>query len=176
FVPMVAAEVEKLKLGDPLDPATDVGTLIDERAAQRVQAWIEEAQRSGARVLAGGKRHGAAIEPTVIVDVTPSMRVVCEEVFGPVVSLLPYDNVDEVFEAISAGRYGLQTGIFTASMELGVRAIRSLRTGGVILNGSSTWRTDQLAYGGVKESGIGREGPRYSIRDMTEERLMLFNY
>jgi acyl-CoA reductase-like NAD-dependent aldehyde dehydrogenase len=176
FVQMVAAEVSKLKLGDPLDPATDVGTLIDERAALRVEAWIDEAKRAGARVLTGGKRHGAAIEPTVIADAAPSMKVVCEEVFGPVVSLLPYDNVDEVFGTISAGRYGLQTGIFTASIELGIRAIRCLRTGGVILNGSSTWRTDQLAYGGVKESGIGREGPRYSIRDMTEERLVVFNY
>ena len=176
FVEMVAAEARKLKLGDPFDPATDVGTLIDEQAARRVEAWIDEARRGGARVLTGGKRHGAAIEPTVIADAAPTMKVVCEEVFGPVVSLLPYDDVEQVFATISAGRYGLQSGIFTASMELAIRAVRNLRTGGVILNGSSTWRTDQLAYGGVKESGIGREGPRYSIRDMTEERVVLFNY
>lgn len=176
FVELVVAEVKKLKLGDPLDPATDVGTLIDERAAQRVESWIAEAKGGGARVLAGGKRHGAAIEPTVIADAKPAMKVVCDEVFGPVVSLLPYDDVEEVFRTVSAGRFGLQTGIFTASMELAIRAVRSLRTGGVILNGSSTWRTDQLAYGGVKDSGIGREGPRYSIRDMTEERMVLFNY
>jgi len=155
---------------------TDVGTLIDERAAQRVESWIAEAKSSGARVLTGGKRHGAAIEPTVIADAKPAMKVVCDEVFGPVVSLLPYHDVDEVFSTISAGRFGLQTGIFTTSTELAIRAARSLRTGGVIINGSSTWRTDQLAYGGVKESGIGREGPRYSIRDMTEERIVLFNY
>ncbi len=176
FVGLVVAEVNKLKLGDPLEPSTDVGTLIDERAARRVESWIEDARRGGARVLTGGKRHGAAIEPTVIADAKPAMKVVCDEVFGPVVSLLPYDNVDEVFRTVSAGRFGLQTGIFTASMELAIRAVRSLRTGGVILNGSSTWRTDQLAYGGVKDSGIGREGPRYSIRDMTEERMVLFNY
>jgi acyl-CoA reductase-like NAD-dependent aldehyde dehydrogenase len=176
FVELVVAEVNKLKLGDPLDPTTDVGTLIDERAAQRVESWIAEAKSGGARVLTGGKRHGAAIEPTVIADAKPAMKVVCDEVFGPVVSLLPYDDVEEVFRTVSAGRFGLQTGIFTASMELAIRAVRSLRTGGVILNGSSTWRTDQLAYGGVKDSGIGREGPRYSIRDMTEERMVLFNY
>ncbi|HUI98218.1 MAG TPA: aldehyde dehydrogenase family protein [Xanthobacteraceae bacterium] len=176
FVGLVVAEVGKLKLGDPLDPATDVGTLIDERAAQRVESWIAEAKAGGARVLTGGRRHGAAIEPTVIADATAAMRVVCDEVFGPVVSLLPYDDVDAVFHTVSAGRYGLQTGIFTASMELAIRAVKRLRTGGVILNGSSTWRTDQLAYGGVKDSGIGREGPRYSIRDMTEERVVLFNY
>lgn len=176
FVELVVAEVNKLKLGDPLDPATDVGTLIDERAAQRVESWIGEAKSLGARVLTGGKRHGAAIEPAVIADAKPTMKVVCDEVFGPVVSLIPYDDIDDVFRTISAGRFGLQNGIFTASTELAIRAVRALRTGGVIINGSSTWRTDQLAYGGVKESGIGREGPRYSIRDMTEERIVLFNY
>jgi acyl-CoA reductase-like NAD-dependent aldehyde dehydrogenase len=175
FVALVAAEVKKLKLGDPLDPATDVGTLIDERAAQRVEAWIKEAASAGARVLTGGKRHGAQIEPTVIADASPAMKVVCEEVFGPVVSLLPYDDIDAIFRAVSESRFGLQTGVFTKSMDTAIRAVRSLRTGGVIINGSSTWRTDQLAYGGVKDSGIGREGPRYSIRDMTEERMVLFN-
>src|SRR5215471_13886779 len=175
FVDLVVAEVKKLKLGDPLDPATDVGTLIDERAAQRVEAWINEAAKGGARLLAGGKRHGAQIEPTVLADVTPSMKVVCEEIFGPVIGLLPYDDIEQVFRAVSNSRFGLQTGIFTRSMETAIRAVRSLRTGGVIINGTSTWRTDQLAYGGVKESGMGREGPRYSIRDMTEERMVLFN-
>jgi acyl-CoA reductase-like NAD-dependent aldehyde dehydrogenase len=176
FAKLVVAEVNKLKLGDPLDTATDVGTLIDERAARRVESWIVEAKSLGARVLTGGKRQGAAIEPTVIADAKPSMKVVCDEVFGPVVSLMPYHDVDDVFSAVSADRFGLQTGIFTTSTELAIRAVRRLRTGGVIINGSSTWRTDQLAYGGVKDSGIGREGPRYSIRDMTEERIVLFNY
>lgn len=176
FVELVVAEVRQLRLGDPLDPATDVGTLIDEGAAQRVESWIKEAAAGGARVLTGGKRHGAQIEPTVIADARPEMKVVCDEVFGPVVSLAPYDDVDAVFRTVSESRFGLQTGIFTASTELAIRAVRSLRTGGVIINGSSTWRTDQLAYGGVKDSGIGREGPRYSIRDMTEERMVLFNY
>jgi acyl-CoA reductase-like NAD-dependent aldehyde dehydrogenase len=176
FAELVVAEVRKLKLGDPLDPATDVGTLIDEAAARRVESWIAEAAAGGARVLAGGKRHGAQIEPTVIAGAKPEMKVVCEEVFGPVISLCPYDDVETVFRAISESRFGLQTGIFTASTATAIRAVRALRTGGVIINGSSTWRTDQLAYGGVKDSGIGREGPRYAIRDMTEERMVLFNY
>ncbi len=176
FVELVVAEVKKLKLGDPLDPTTDVGTLIDEAAARRVESWIEEAAAGGAKVLTGGRRDRAQIEPTVIAGAKPEMKVVCEEVFGPVVSLCPYDNVDDVFRTVSESRFGLQTGVFTASVELAIRAVRSLRTGGVIINGSSTWRTDQLAYGGVKDSGIGREGPRYSIRDMTEERMVLFNY
>jgi acyl-CoA reductase-like NAD-dependent aldehyde dehydrogenase len=176
FVDLLVAEVKKLKLGDPLDPTTDVGTLIDESAAQRVESWIKEAAKGRAKILTGGKRHGSQIEPTVIADAKPDMKVVCDEVFGPVISLLPYDDIDDVFRSVSASRFGLQTGIFTKSTELAIRAVRSLRTGGVIINGSSTWRTDQLAYGGVKDSGIGREGPRYSIRDMTEERMVLFNY
>ena len=176
FVELVVLEVKKLKLGDPLDPTIDVGTLIDEGAAKRVESWINEAVAAGARVLTGGKRKGAQIEPTVIADVKPTMKVVCDEVFGPVISLLPYDDIEEVFRIVSNSRFGLQTGIFTKSTELAIRAVRSLRTGGVIINGSSTWRTDQLAYGGVKDSGIGREGPKYSIRDMTEERMVLFNY
>jgi acyl-CoA reductase-like NAD-dependent aldehyde dehydrogenase len=176
FVDLVIAEVKKLKLGDPLDPSTDVGTLIDEAAARRVESWIDEAVFGGARVLCGGKRHGAQLEPTVIAGAKPDMKVVCEEVFGPVISLAPYDDIDAIFRTVSESRFGLQTGIFTASTELAIRAVRNLRTGGVIINGSSTWRTDQLAYGGVKDSGIGREGPRYAIRDMTEERMVLFNY
>jgi acyl-CoA reductase-like NAD-dependent aldehyde dehydrogenase len=175
FVPLVVAEVAKLKVGDPLDAATDVGTLIDENSARRVEAWINDAVKAGARLLAGGKRNGAQMQPTVLADVDPTMKIVCEEVFGPVVSVLPFDDFDKVCGEISASRYGLQCGVFTKSTETAIRAVRKIRTGGVIINGSSTWRTDQLAYGGVKDSGIGREGPKYSIRDMTEERLLLFN-
>jgi acyl-CoA reductase-like NAD-dependent aldehyde dehydrogenase len=175
FIARVVAEVKTIKLGDPLDPATDLGTLIDEGAARRVESWVEEAVAGGARLWSGGRRHGAAFEATVLTDVTPTMKVVCDEVFGPVVSILVFDDVEAVFDTVSNGRFGLQTGIFTKSNELSIRAFRRLRTGGVIINGTSTWRTDQLAYGGVKDSGIGREGPRYAIRDLTEERLMLFN-
>ena len=175
FVDLVVVEVKKLRLGDPLDAGTDVGTLIDEQAAQRVETWINEAVEGGARLLEGGRRHGAQLEPTVLVDLNPAMKVVCEEVFGPVISILPYDDFDAVCESVSASRFGLQTGIFTKSVETAIRAVRTIRTGGVIINGTSTWRTDQLAYGGVKESGLGREGPKYAMRDMTEERLVLFN-
>ncbi|HVC10410.1 MAG TPA: aldehyde dehydrogenase family protein, partial [Burkholderiales bacterium] len=175
FVERLVAEVGKLRLGDPLDPATDVGTLIDERAARRVEQWVDEARAAGARALTGGRRHGAAYEPTVLVDVARSMRVVCEEVFGPVVTVQPYRDLQALFADISANPYGLHCGVFTKSLQVAFDAIRALRVGGVIINGTSTWRTDQLAYGGVKASGIGREGPKYAIRDMTEERLVLFN-
>jgi acyl-CoA reductase-like NAD-dependent aldehyde dehydrogenase len=175
FLRLMEAEVRKLALGDPLDPATDVGTLIDEAAARRVESWVQEAAMGGAQVLTGGRRHGAAYEPTLLADVTPDMKVVCEEVFGPVVNVIAYDTLEQAFAAINAGRYGLQAGIFTRSNEVTFKAIRALRVGGVIINGTSTWRTDQLAYGGVKASGIGREGPRYAIEEMTEQRLVVFN-
>jgi acyl-CoA reductase-like NAD-dependent aldehyde dehydrogenase len=175
FVARLVQEVKTLKTGDPLDPATDVGTLIDEAAAKRVEVWVREAVEQGARVLTGGRRTGAQVEPTVLVDVKPSMRVVCDEVFGPVVSVQRFKDIDAVFNLISTSRFGLQCGLFTRSLDLAMRAVRSLRTGGVILNGTSTFRTDQLAYGGIKDSGIGREGPKYAIRDMTDERLVVFN-
>jgi acyl-CoA reductase-like NAD-dependent aldehyde dehydrogenase len=175
FIELIEAEVRKMKLGDPLDPATDLGTLIDESAARRVESWVDEASSQGARVATGGHRHGAAFEPTLLTGVRPSMKVVCEEVFGPIVNVIAYDSLDEPFSAVNAGPYGLHTGIFTKSNEITFRAIRSLRVGGVIINGTSTWRTDQLAYGGVKASGAGREGPRYAIEEMTEQRLVVFN-
>jgi len=175
FVERLVREVKTLRLGDPLDPATDVGTLIDAAAAQRVETWVGEAVAQGARALTGARRHGAAYEPTVLVDVQPSMRVVCEEVFGPVVTVQRYRDLPPLFEQISAAPYGLHCGIFTKSIQVAFDAIRALRVGGVIVNGTSTWRTDQLAYGGIRSSGIGREGPRYAMRDMTEERLVLFN-
>jgi acyl-CoA reductase-like NAD-dependent aldehyde dehydrogenase len=175
FVDILVAEVRTLVWGDPLDPETDVGTLIDENAAKRVESWVNEAVSSGAKVLTGGKRHGAQIEPTVLINVNPSMRVVCNEVFGPVVSIQPYTDLDAIIEGVSENPFGLQCGIFTGSVTTAIDAVKRLRTGGVIINGSSTWRTDQLPYGGVKNSGIGREGPRYAIRDMTDERLVVFN-
>ncbi len=175
FMFRLVAEVQALKVGDPLDEDTDVGTLIDEAAAKRVEQWVHQALAQGARLLTGGARSGAQFQPAVLVDVNSEMRVVCEEVFGPVVTVQHYHDLAPVFERISAAQYGLQCGIFTKSLEIGLRAVRSLRVGGVIINGTSTWRSDQMPYGGIRASGIGREGPRYAIRDMTEERFVLFN-
>lgn len=172
----VTAEMKKLRLGDPLADGVDVGTLIDEEAARRVESWVNEAADQGARVLTGGNRHGAAFEPTLLTDVSPEMKVVCDEVFGPVASIIAYDDLAEPVQQITSSPFGLQCGIYTDSTERALWLAKRLRTGGVIINGTSTWRTDQLAYGGVKDSGLGREGPRYAIRDMTEERLILFNY
>jgi acyl-CoA reductase-like NAD-dependent aldehyde dehydrogenase len=175
FVERMVGHVKQMKLGDPLDPKTQVGTLIDERAAQRVEQWVNEAAAQGAQLLTGGARHGAAYEPTVLAGVTPAMKVVCEEVFGPVATVQTFTEFEPLYTRLNAGQYGLHVGIFTKSLPVAFDAIRKLRVGGVIVNGTSTWRTDQLAYGGIKASGIGREGPKFSIRDMTEERLVVFN-
>lgn len=175
FVVRLTEQVKSLKTGDPLDPQTDVGTLIDEPTAKRVESRINDAVSAGAKCLSGGRRKGAQVEPTVLVDVEPAMDVVCNEVFGPVVSVQKYTNVEDIFTIVSEAPLGLQCGIFTSSLKLAITAAKKMRSGAVILNGSSTWRTDQMPYGGVKNSGIGREGPLYAIRDMTEERLIVFN-
>jgi acyl-CoA reductase-like NAD-dependent aldehyde dehydrogenase len=149
--------VNSLKLGDPLDEATDVGTLIDKAAADRVATTITEALDHGAVALAGGRRVGnAGYAPTVLEKVDQSMRIVNEEIFGPAASIRTYRDVDPVFQEISDSPLGLQGGIFTRSLELGIKAAKTMRVGGVIINGTSTWRTDQLPYGGVKDSGLGR--------------------
>lgn len=171
----VVAHAEQLKVGDPLAGDTDIGTMVDEAAARRVESWVNEAVLQGAKVLTGGLRRGAAYPPTVLTNVDQRMKVVCDEVFGPVVSLMPFSELSEPVDAINAGVYGLQCGVYTNSTKTAMDLYKRIRTGGVIINGTSTWRTDQLAYGGVKDSGNGKEGPRYAIRDMTEERMILFN-
>lgn len=175
FVDLLAAEVAKLRAGDPLDPTTDVGTLIDEAAACRVETWAREAVAMGARRLTPGGRRGAQLDPIVLADVTPAMEVVRSEVFGPLATVQRYGDIGAVFEQVSEAPLGLQCGIFTRSLQVAMDAARRMRSGAVIINGTSTWRTDQMPYGGVKGSGIGREGPRYAIREMTEERLIVFN-
>lgn len=173
FTALLLEETGRLRVGDPLDRTTEVGTLIDEAAARRVEEMIDSGVSGGARILAGGERAGALMQPTVIADVDRSMKIASDEIFGPALSLLVYDDLFEPMDAISASPFGLQAGIFTESLKVAVAAIKGLRTGGVIVNATSRWRSDQMPYGGVKESGIGREGPKYAIRDMTEERLFV---
>lgn len=173
FTSLLLDETAKIRFGDPMDPTTEVGTLIDEEAAHRVEVMIDSSVAAGARILAGGGRNGALMQPTVLANVVGSMSVAAQEIFGPAVSLLTYDDIVDVFDTISTSPFGLQAGIFTESLKVAVAAINGLRTGGVIVNATSRWRSDQMPYGGVKESGIGREGPKYAIRDMTDERLFV---
>lgn len=175
FVDEVQREAASIRFGDPLDRATEVGTLIDEASAVRVEAMIHQALDRGGSLLAGGCRQGAQFDATLLTDVDSTMLVTTDEIFGPVMSVQRYADIDPIFKAISDSPYGLQAGIFTNSLDLALKAFRNLHTGGVIVNGTSRWRADQMPYGGVKDSGIGREGPKFAIKDMTEERLLVIN-
>lgn len=171
----VGREVDQIRFGDPMDESTDVGTLIDEEAAIRVEGMVNRAEQAGARRLRGCRRTGAQLDATVLSSVSSDMDVVSQEIFGPVMSVQPYVEIEPLFKSISDSNYGLQCGIYTNSLDLAMTSIKNIRTGGVIVNGTSRWRNDQLPYGGVKDSGMGREGPKYAIRDMTEERFFVFN-
>lgn len=173
FTEQLIDRVRNLRVGDPLDARTDVGTLVNLEAAERVEQWIHDAADRGARVLVGGRREGAILEPTVVSQVPDDARLVCEEVFGPVVVLLPYRDLDEAIERANASEFGLQAAIFTRSLSVALDAARRLQAGGVLVNRSTNFRLDHLPYGGVKQSGVGREGPAYAVQEMTELKLVL---
>ena len=160
------------KVGDPRCEDTDVGPMISEEAAIRAEAWVREAEAAGARIIAGGHRRGPVLQPTVLTHVSASMRVMCEEIFAPVASIVPFRTLDDVVREVNALPYGLAAGLFTRDLTVGLRAARQLRVGVLHLNDSSSSRVDLLPFAGVKGSGMGREGPRYAMREMTEERLI----
>ncbi|MED0687831.1 aldehyde dehydrogenase family protein [Anoxybacillus ayderensis] len=174
FTQLLKMEVEKLKVGDPLLPDTDVGCLVDEAAAQRVMSWIQEAVASGATLICGGIQRGATVEPTVLLNPPKRSKVVCEEVFGPIVNILPYRTIEEAIAETNDSSFGLQAGLFTNRMDIAYKVAHSLEVGGVVINGTSNFRLDHWPYGGVKNSGIGREGPRYAIEEMTELKMIVF--
>jgi acyl-CoA reductase-like NAD-dependent aldehyde dehydrogenase len=165
--------VEALVVGDPADEATDVGPLIDRDARDRVLAWIEEARAGGAEILAGGDLDGELVRPTVIANAAPDLNVSCQEVFGPVCTVNAYDTLEEALELANGTRYGLQAGIFTSNVKTALAAAQRLEFGGVTVNEAPTFRSDQMPYGGVKDSGNTREGPAYAVRELTEERLVV---
>lgn len=168
--------VKSLKTGDPLDEGTDVGPLIDRGAAERVEEWVEEARQGGAQVLAGGTRAGNLWQPTILAELEPDMRVSCQEVFAPLVGLYQYTDVREAIQAVDKSDYGLQAGIFTNDMAVAREAFENIEVGGLMVNDVSTFRIDHMPYGGVRQSGTGREGLRYAIEEMSEMKLMTFNY
>lgn len=168
-------ETNRLKIGDPEDPDTDVGPMISEERARQVESWVAEAVAAGAQVVVGGRREGALFYPTILAQGTDDMRVVCEEIFAPVMTVIPFDNLDDAIERVNASPYGLQAGIFTQDLDVAFYAARHLEVGGVNINETSNTRAEPMPYGGVKESGIGREGPRYAIEQMTDLRLVFLN-
>jgi glyceraldehyde-3-phosphate dehydrogenase (NADP+) len=175
FTDLFLAGVRNLRVGDPLDESTDVGPLIRESDVQRAVDWIQEAVRGGARVLCGGNRKGSIVEPTVLTGTKPEMKVNCQEVFGPVVTVEPYAEFDEALRQINSSAFGLQAGLFTRDAKRMFQAFEELEVGGLLAGDVPTFRIDHMPYGGVKDSGIGREGLRYAIEEMTEPKLMVMN-
>jgi acyl-CoA reductase-like NAD-dependent aldehyde dehydrogenase len=166
--------VERLVVGDPMDEQTDVGPVIDHAARDRVEAWIDEAQSGGAEIVTGGDlTDDGILRPVVLAGITADMKVSCEEVFGPVVGVAPYDTVDQAIALANSSPFGLQAGIFTSRVDRALGWARSLQFGGVTINETPTFRTDQMPYGGVKDSGNTREGPAYAVREMTTEKLIV---
>jgi acyl-CoA reductase-like NAD-dependent aldehyde dehydrogenase len=175
FVSDLVGRVEQLVVGDPTDEKTDIGPLIDDGAADRVERWVEEAVAGGAKVLTGGTREGRMWRPTVLADAKESMRISCEEAFAPIVVLYRYDDVAQAIDAATSSKFGLQAGLFTRDLGVVEQAFERLETGGLMVNDVSTFRVDHMPYGGVKDSGAGREGLRYAIEEMTELKLLTFN-
>jgi len=173
FTKLLLDGVHKLKLGDPMHDDTDIPPLIREHDAIRATEWIDEAVQGGAKLLAGGKRRGALVEPTVLTATAPEMRVNCAEIFAPVVTVEPYEDFREALHQVNNTNYGLQAGVFTHDAKLIQAAFDELEVGGVIAGDVPSFRVDQMPYGGMKDSGLGREGLRYSIEDMTERKLLV---
>ena len=176
FVENFVQRVKALKVGDPLDEATDVGPMIDPGAAQRVVEWVTEAEHDGAKVLAGGARDGNMWQPTVLTDLQPVMRVSCQEVFAPLVGIYRYSDIREAIRSVDESDFGLQAGLFTRDMNIVKQAFDDIEVGGLMVNDVSTFRIDHMPYGGVRQSGFGREGLRYAIEEMSEMKLLTYNY
>jgi glyceraldehyde-3-phosphate dehydrogenase (NADP+) len=175
FLAAFLPRVQKLNMGDPLEEATDVGPMISEADAQRAEEWINEATAAGAQLLCGGKRNGPLLEPTVLTGTRPEQLVNCREVFAPVVTVEPYDDFEEAVRRVNDSLYGLQAGVFTRDTKLLFQAYEELEVGGVIAGDVPTFRIDHMPYGGVKDSGLGREGLRYAIEEMTEQKILVVN-
>lgn len=174
-VDALETKVSAIETGDPLDEATRLGAMISEGEAQRVGAWIDEAVAGGARLVTGGERDGSVFSATLVADVEPGMRISCDELFGPAVGVTPVDGVEEALALANDSDYGLSAGIFTQDIDVAMRFAREADTGNVHLNGAPTWRADFMPYGGLKQSGIGKEGPRYAVEEMTESKTVVIH-
>lgn len=174
FVGKFVAQTKTLKLGNPLDPNTDVSALISPKDVERSLQWIEEAKQCGAMVATGGEREGNILQPTVLLQVDPKAKVSCQEVFAPIVLINKVSSIEDAISYVNDSRYGLQAGIYTNQIHTALKAAEDLEVGGVMINDIPTFRVDHMPYGGVKESGVGREGLKYAIEEMTEMKLICF--
>lgn len=175
FLDALKKPVETIKVGNPLEEETRLSAMISEHDAERVGNWIKEAVGQGARIVTGGERNGAVFAPTIVADVKPSMRVSCDELFGPAVAVSPVESVDEAIQLANDSRYGLGAGIFTRDVNNALKFARRVQSGNVMINWTPLWRADLMPYGGFKQSGIGKEGPRYVVEEMTEMKTVVFH-
>ncbi len=176
FAARLVKEVENLKTGDPMDPTVDVGPVIQKSEVERIDAWVKEAVSQGAEILTGGYGQGPFYYPTLLSEVKPEMKVCREEIFGPVVTISPYQTFEEALAVVNDSRFGLQAGVFTNDINRAFQAHREIEVGGVIVNDVSAFRADQMPYGGSKDSGFGREGLRFAMEEMTEPRIMVLSH
>jgi acyl-CoA reductase-like NAD-dependent aldehyde dehydrogenase len=175
FLAALRPKVAALTTGDQLDETVKVGPMVKEREAARVEEWVREAVASGARVVTGGRRHGAIYEPAIVADVKPEMRISSDELFGPAVAVTPFNDIDEAIAMANDSRYGLAAGIFTENLEWAWKFAREVQSGNLHVNWGPQWRADLMPYGGLKESGFGKEGPRYAVEEMTELKMVVFH-
>jgi acyl-CoA reductase-like NAD-dependent aldehyde dehydrogenase len=171
LTPQVAA----ITTGDQLNPTTKMGPMVRERDAERVSQWIDEAVKGGARLMTGGARHGAMLEPTLVADVDPKMKISCDEVFGPTVAVTKAKTIDEAIALANDTRYGLAAGIFTRNLNWAIKFAREVESGNIHINWGPQWRADLMPYGGLKESGLGKEGPKYAVEEMTEMKTVVIH-
>ena len=175
FLSVLTPKVQALATGNQLDQKTKVGPMVREGDAIRVEEWVREAVGGGARVVVGGARQGTIYTPTVVADVKPEMRISCDELFGPAVAVMPFESIDEAIELANHTNYGLAAGIFTENLEWAMRFAREVESGNLQINWGPQWRADLMPYGGLKESGFGKEGPRYAVEEMTELKMVVFH-
>ena len=175
FLSALRPKVSALKVGNQLDASVQIGPMIREKEAVRVDEWVREAVASGARVVTGGTRQGAMYAPTIVADVKPDMRISCDELFGPAVAVSPFTDIDEAIALANDTNYGLAAGIFTENLEWAWKFAREVQSGNLHVNWGPQWRADRMPYGGLKESGFGKEGPAYAIEEMTELKMVIFH-
>jgi len=175
FLDALKPRVAALTLGDQLDEKTKVGPMVREKEAVRVAEWVKEAVAQGARVVIGGERRGALYAPTIVADVKPEMRISCDELFGPAVAVAPFDDIDQAIALANDSQYGLAAGIFTENLEWAWKFAREVQSGNLHINWGPQWRADLMPYGGLKESGFGKEGPAYAVQEMTELKMVVFH-
>jgi len=175
FVDHLIEEIGQLKQGDPMDESVTFGPMIDLDNAQRIESWVNKAVEGGAELITGGKRENTFFEPTVLTQVDPKNQLACDEAFGPILIVEPYSDFQKAIDQVNSSPFGLQAGVFTNQMDKAMRSFNQLEVGGVVLNDVPTFRVDNMPYGGVKDSGFGREGIKYSIEEMTEIKLLVMN-